>query len=77
MEGQKEQTRQKEHVRLEFESNSRNEEFARVVAAVFMSRLDPTLEETQDVKTAVSEAGRPQGQGRGQAGGLVQLQVPL
>lgn len=50
MEGQKEQTRQKEHVRLEFESNSRNEEFARVVAAVFMSRLDPTLEETQDVK---------------------------
>ena len=55
MEGQKEQTRQKEHVRLEFESNSRNEEFARVVAAVFMSRLDPTLEETQDVKTAVSE----------------------
>lgn len=28
MEGQKEQTRQKEHVRLEFESNSRNEEFA-------------------------------------------------
>ena len=56
MEGQKEQTRQKEHVRLEFESNSRNEEFARVVAAVFMSRLDPTLEETQDVKTAVSEA---------------------
>ena len=49
-------TRQKEHVRLEFESNSRNEEFARVVAAVFMSRLDPTLEETQDVKTAVSEA---------------------
>ena len=56
MEGQKEQTRQKEHVRLEFESNSRNEEFARVVAAVFMSRLDPTLEETQDGKTAVSEA---------------------
>ena len=26
------------------------------MAAVFMSRLDPTLEETQDVKTAVSEA---------------------
>ena len=59
MDGQKEQngrTGQKEHVRLEFESCSKNEEFARVVAAVFMSRLDPTLEETQDVKTAVSEA---------------------
>ena len=27
-----------------------------LLAAVFMSRLDPTLEETQDVKTAVSEA---------------------
>ena len=49
MEGQKEQngrTGQKEHVRLEFESCSKNEEFARVVAAVFISRLDPTLEET-------------------------------
>ena len=36
--GQKEQNGQKEHVRLEFESHSKNEEFARVVAAVFMSR---------------------------------------
>lgn len=46
MEGQKEQngrTGQKEHVRLEFESCSKNEEFARVVAAVFMSRLDPNI----------------------------------
>ena len=54
--GEEEQKKQKEYVRLEFESCSKNEEFARVVAAVFMSRLDPTLEETQDVKTAVSEA---------------------
>lgn len=46
----------KEHVRLEMDSLSRNEEFARVTAAVFMSRLDPTLEEVDDVKTAVSEA---------------------
>ena len=43
-------------MRLEMESLSRNEEFARVVTAVFMSRLDPTLEEVDDVKTAVSEA---------------------
>ena len=55
----------REHIRLEMESRSSNEEFARVVAAVFMSRLDPTLEEMDDVKTAVSEAvsygadGRP------------------
>ena len=41
---------------MEMESLSENEEFARVVTAVFMSRLDPTLEEIEDVKTAVSEA---------------------
>lgn len=42
--------------RMEIESLSKNEELARVVTAVFMSRLDPTLEELDDVKTAVSEA---------------------
>ena len=41
---------------MELESLSKNEEFARVVVAVFLSRLDPTLEEIDDVKTAVSEA---------------------
>lgn len=46
----------KEHVRMEMDSLSRNEEFSRVMAAVFMSRLNPTLEEVEDVKTAVSEA---------------------
>lgn len=46
----------REHMRLEMESLSQNEEFARVVTAVFMSRLNPTLEEVDDVKTAVSEA---------------------
>ena len=45
-----------ERFRMELESLSRNEEFARVVVAVFMSRLDPTLEELDDVQTAVSEA---------------------
>lgn len=43
-------------MRLEVESLSNNEEFVRVVVAVFMSRMDPTLEEIDDVKTAVSEA---------------------
>lgn len=46
----------KEHIRLEMDSLSQNEEFARVMAAVYMSRLNPTLEEVDDVKTAVSEA---------------------
>lgn len=41
---------------LEFSSKSSNEGFARVVAAAFVSQLDPTLEELADVKTAVSEA---------------------
>ncbi len=45
-----------ERFRMELESLSKNEEFARVVVAVFLSRLDPTLEEIDDVKTAVSEA---------------------
>ena len=47
---------EKEILRMEVESKSRNEEFARVAVAVFISRLDPTLEEIDDVKTAVSEA---------------------
>ncbi len=46
----------KEFMRIQFDSLSQNEEFARVVAAVFASRLDPTLEELDDIKTAVSEA---------------------
>ena len=43
-------------MRLELPSRSENEEFARVAVAVFASRLDPTLEEINDIKTAVSEA---------------------
>ena len=41
---------------LEFESCSENESFARTVVAAFCARLDPTLEELADIKTAVSEA---------------------
>ena len=43
-------------MKVEFESVSENEELARVIAAVFVSRLNPTLEEMDDIKTAVSEA---------------------
>ena len=46
----------KEQLRMEIESLSKNEDFARVVVAVFISRMNPTLEELDDVKTAVSEA---------------------
>ena len=44
------------HVSLEFPSCSANEGFARTAAACFAAQLDPTLEEVNDVKTAVSEA---------------------
>ncbi len=39
-----------------FDSRSENESLARTVIAAFIARLDPTLEELADVKTAVSEA---------------------
>lgn len=41
---------------LKFDSKSQNEGFARMVAAAFAARLDPTIEELADIKTAVSEA---------------------
>ena len=43
-------------VTLEFPSRSANEGFARTAAACFAAQLDPTLEEINDIKTAVSEA---------------------
>lgn len=45
-----------DRVCFQMESKSHNEQFARVTAAVFAARLDPTLEELNDIKTAVSEA---------------------
>lgn len=54
--GGQETQNNREEFRMEMESLSRNEEFARVVIAVFASRLNPTLEELDDLKTAVSEA---------------------
>ena len=43
-------------MKLVIESVSENEAFARTVVAAYITRLDPTLEELADVKTAVSEA---------------------
>ena len=47
---------QENNVDVIFDAISENESFARVVAAAFVTRLDPTLEEISDIKTAVSEA---------------------
>ena len=41
---------------LTFLSRSSNEGFARTAAACFAAQLDPTLDEINDIKTAVSEA---------------------
>ena len=43
-------------MKVEFLAKSENESFARVSVASFIAQLDPTLEEINDVKTAVSEA---------------------
>ena len=43
-------------VTLEFLSRSSNEGFARSAAACFTAQMDPTLNELEDIKTAVSEA---------------------
>ena len=44
------------YVSVDFPSRSSNEGFARTVAACFAAQLDPTLDEVNDIKTAVSEA---------------------
>lgn len=43
-------------MKVEFDSISANEAFARVTVAAFMAQMNPSMEEVADVKTAVSEA---------------------
>lgn len=43
-------------MKLQLDSRSVNESFARVAVAAFASQLDPTVDELSDIKTAVSEA---------------------
>jgi len=38
------------NVEVIFDAKSENESFARVVAAAFVTKLDPTLEEISDIK---------------------------
>ena len=42
-------------MKIEFDSISDNEAFARVTVAAFMAQMNPSMEEGADVKTAVSE----------------------
>ena len=41
---------------LEFDAKSENESLARIAVASFLTEIDPTIEEINDIKTAVSEA---------------------
>ena len=43
-------------LKMVFRNHPENERIVRTTAAVFVSILDPTLEEISDFKTAVSEA---------------------
>jgi len=49
-------TKATNEVTIDFSSRSANEGFARTTAACFAAQLDPTLDEVNDIKTAVSEA---------------------
>lgn len=44
------------HMYIKFDARSVNESLARMTVAAFMMDMNPTLDEIQDVKTAVSEA---------------------
>lgn len=47
---------ERNHMKLEFDSRSENESFARVAVAAFVAQMDPTMDELTDLKTVVSEA---------------------
>lgn len=46
----------RKEINVEFDADSENESLARVIIGAFMTSLNPTMEEIQDVQTAVSEA---------------------
>ena len=65
-------------MKMEFDAVSENEAFARVCVAAFVARLDPTLDEINDVKTAVSEAVTNSIiHGYDEKGGLVEVMVSI
>ena len=43
-------------MKLDFESRSVNESFARSAVSAFIAQLDPTVDQLADIKTSVSEA---------------------
>ena len=65
-------------MRIDFSAVEENEAFARVAAGAFMLQLNPTVEEMEDVKTAVSEAvTNAIIHGYGNQGGMIRLSAIL
>lgn len=63
---------------MEFDAISENEGLARVVIAAFLARIDPTVDQVEDVKMAVSEAvTNAIIHGYGEKGGRVVMQARL
>ncbi len=46
----------KDEIKIVLPSRSNNESFARIAVGAFATRFDPTIDELNDIKTAVSEA---------------------
>lgn len=44
------------HMKLSFASRSQNEAFARISVAAFVSQMDPTMDQLDEIKTVISEA---------------------
>lgn len=44
------------NMKMEFDAKSQNESLARIAVSAFLTEIDPTVEELNDIKTAVSEA---------------------
>lgn len=64
----------KNSMKVEFDAISSNESFARMCICAFIASLDPTVEEINDIKTAVSEAVTNSIiHGYGEMGGIITL----
>lgn len=71
-------------MKISFDAYPQNEGFARVAVAAFMAYLDPTVDEMEDVKTAVSEAvtnsiihGYGQGEKNDKPAGSVDMEMSV
>lgn len=68
----------KDVMKLEFPALSEYESFARVAVAAFISRLDPTIVEINEIKTAISECVTNSIiHGYGEKGGTVYIECEI